>query len=186
MKQETNPNQNLRKQSNVPAVGQEIKTGGQSKTSPVRVERAYEKYAWVILFVMGALIMIGGVPYSLGVNSDPATPESIIGMGLSEFEVSNPNFFDLYDFYFRAGGWSDMGFAFYVIVISATAYRKGEKWAWYILWSVPAFLLGHAAITMSFGPSIAHLLPFLAVFTTLSLLGLLLPIRRFFPKESHA
>ncbi|MCW4048475.1 MAG: hypothetical protein NWE89_01930 [Candidatus Bathyarchaeota archaeon] len=154
--------------------------------STIRVERIYEKYAWVIIAALGALIMVGGIPHTLGVNSDPTTPESIIGMGLNEFEVSNPMFFDLYDFYFRAGGWSDMGFAFYVIVISATAYRKGEKWAWYILWSVPAFLLGHAAITMSIGPSIAHLIPFLAVFVTLSLLGLLLPVRRFFPKEPNA
>lgn len=148
-----------------------------------RVERAYEKYAWVILAVIGALIMIGGIPHSLGVNSDPMTPEIIIGMGLSEFEASNPLFYDLYDFYLRGGGLSDMGVAFYIIVISATAYRKGERWAWYVLWSVPAFFLGHAAITMSFGASLAHLLPFLAVFTTISIVGLLLPIRRFFPKE---
>ncbi len=127
--------------------------------------------------------MVGGIPHTLGVNSDPTTPEGIIGMGLSEFEVSNPNFFNLYDFYFRAGGWSDMGFAYFVIAISATAYRKGEKWAWYILWVVPAFFLGHAAIAMNFGQSIAHLIPFLAVFTVLSTLGLLLPIRKFFPKE---
>lgn len=148
-----------------------------------RVERAHEKYAWVILTAIGALIMIGGVPHSLGINSDPATPVGIIGMGLSEFEASNPVFFDLYDFYFRGGGLSDMGVAFYVIVISATAYRKGERWAWYVLWSVPAFFLGHAAIVMNFGESLAHLLPFLAVFTVLSIMGLLLPIRRFFPKE---
>jgi hypothetical protein len=151
-----------------------------------RVERAYEKYAWVILAVIGTLIMVGGIPHTLGVNSDPTTPESIIGIGLSEFEASNPMFFNLYEFYFRAGGWSDMGFAFYVIVISVTAFRKGEKWAWYLLWSVPVFFLGHAAITMSFGSSIAHLLPFLAVFTVLSIVALLLPIRRIFPKEPPA
>ena len=151
-----------------------------------RVEKVYEKYAWVIIAAIGVLTLVGGAPHTLGVNSDPATPESIIGMGLSEFEVSNPRFFDLYDFYFRAGGWSDMGFAFFVTAISATAYRRGEKWAWYILWSVPVFFLGHTAITMSIGPSTAHMIPFLALFVTLSLLGLLLPIRRFFPKETHA
>jgi hypothetical protein len=164
MKQETNLNKN---------VGEQV--------SP-RTERVYEKYAWVIITVLGVLIMVGGIPHSMGVNSDPETPESIIGMELSEFEVSTPGFFELYDFYFRAGGWSDMGFAFFIIVISATAYRRGERWAWYILWSLPVFFLGHAAITMSFGASIAHLIPFLAVFTTISIVGLLLPIRRFFSK----
>jgi len=143
----------------------------------------WEKYAWVILAVLGALIIVGGIPHTLGINSDPDTPESIIGMGLSEFEASNPLFFNLYDFYFKAGGWSDVGFTYFVLVISATAYRKGERWAWYTLWAVPAFFLGHAAITLSIGPSTAHLVPFLAVFVTLSTLGLLLPIRSFFPKK---
>ena len=154
--------------------------------STKRVEKAYEKYAWVIISSIGVLTLVGGTPHALGVNSDPATVEKIIGMALSEFKVSTPMFFDLYDFYFRAGGWSDMGFAFFVTVISATAYRRGEKWAWYILWSVPVFFLGHAAITMSMGPSTSHLIPFLTLFVTLSLLGLLLPIRRFFPKETQA
>ena len=110
-------------------------------TAP-RVEKAYEKYAWIIIFAIGVLILVGGAPHALGVNEDLATVESIVGMTLSELKTSNPRFFDLYDFYFRGGGLSDMGFAFWVTVISSTAYRKGEKRAWYTLWSVPAFFLG--------------------------------------------
>ena len=150
-------------------------------TAP-RAEKIHEKYSWIIISVLGVLIIVGGVPHSLGVNTDPGLVESIVGMSMSEFKASNPNFYDVYDFYFRAGGWSDMGFAFFVLVISATAYRKGEKWAWYILWSVPVFFLGHAAITLSFGESTSGLIPFLTVFVILSLLGLLLPFRKFFPK----
>ena len=152
-----------------------------SVTAP-RVEKIHEKYSWIIIFVIGVLILVGGAPHALGVNTDPGIVESIIGLAMSEFKVSNPNFYDLYDFYFRAGGWSDMGFAFFVVVISATAYRKGEKWAWYILWSVPVFFLGHAAITLSFGESTSGLIPYITVFVILSLLGLLLPFRKFFPK----
>jgi hypothetical protein len=150
-------------------------------TAP-RVEKFYEKYAWVIVTAIGLLIGVGGAPHTLGVNSSPDIVESFVGMAMSEFKVSNPNFYDVYDFYFRAGGWSDMGFAFFVIVISATAYRRGEKWAWYILWSVPVFFLGHAAITLNFGSSTSSLIPFLTVFVILSILGLILPFRKFFPK----
>jgi hypothetical protein len=150
-------------------------------TTP-RVEKVYEKYAWVIITIIGVLIFVGGVPHVLGNNSSPGIVESFVGMAMSEFKASNTNFYDVYDFYFRAGGWPDMGFAFFVIVISATAYRKGERWAWYYLWSVPVFFLGHAAITLIFGQSTASLIPFLSVFVVLSLIGLLLPIRKFFPK----
>jgi hypothetical protein len=147
-----------------------------------KVDKVYEKYAWIIISAVGVIILVGGAPHALGVNEDLATVESIIGMALSELKASYPRFFDLYDFYFRGGGLSDMGFGFLVTVISSTAYRKGERWAWYTLWSVPVFFLGFAAISMSIGQSISGLLPYLTLFVSLSLLGLLIPIRRFFPK----
>jgi hypothetical protein len=150
-------------------------------TAP-RVEKAYEKYAWIIISAIGVLTLVGGAPHALGVNTDPATVESIVGMALSELKASNPRFFNLYDLYFRGGGLSDMGFGFLITVISSTAYRRGERWAWYTLWSVPVFFLGFTAITMSVGPSASGLLPYLTLFVILSLLGLLLPFRRFFPK----
>jgi len=142
--------------------------------------KAYEKYAWMFISAIGVLTLVGGAPHALGFNTDPATAEGIVGMTLSELKASYPMFFDLYDFYFRGGGLSDMGFGFLVLMLSLTAYRKGERWAWYVLWSVPVFFLGFVAIAMSIGAS--GLLPFLMLFVVLSLLGLLLPFRRFFPK----
>ena len=147
-----------------------------------RVDKAYEKYAWILISAVGVLTLVSGASHALGVNTDPATAERIVGIALSELKASNPRLFDLYDFYFRFGGLSDMGFGFLVTVISSTAYRRGERWAWYALWSVPVFFLGFAAISMSIGQSISGLLPYLTLFVSLSLLGLLLPFRRFFPK----
>ena len=67
-------------------------------------EKLYEKYAWILLFTIGVIMLVGGVPHSLGINTDPETVERIIGMTLNEFQDSNPGFFDLYMFYFRFGG----------------------------------------------------------------------------------
>jgi len=87
--------------------------------------------------------------------------------------------------YFRFGGLSDIGVAFFIIAISLAAYRKGEKFAWYIMWFIPAFFISSAAITMNtftmgFESSLSLLLP-ITMFVILSLLGLLLPYRKFFP-----
>ncbi|MBY8998545.1 MAG: hypothetical protein KGD60_12510 [Candidatus Thorarchaeota archaeon] len=142
------------------------------------VDKLYEKYAWIILSAIGILTILGGLPHALGINTDPATAESIAGIALSSLQ---PGAFALYDFYFKFGGWSDVAFAFFLTVISSTAYRKGEKWAWYALWFVPIYFLGSAGIVMSV-PAAMSLLPFLAVFTILPVLGLLLPFRKFFPK----
>lgn len=167
-------------QINDPAANQASKTGGKTKMSPERGERAYEKYAWIILSIIGLLIVVGGVPNILGDNADPETAENIVGMTLSDLKESYPRPYDLYDYFLRSSGWSDMVFGFLVVVVSSTAYRRGEKWAWYNLWSVPVFFLGHAAITMNVGISAAALLPYISVFVVLSLLGLLLPFRKFF------
>jgi hypothetical protein len=145
--------------------------------------KAYEKHAWMLISAIGVLTLVSAAPHALGFNTDPATAERIVGMALSELKASYPRFFDLYDFYFRGGGLSDMGFGFLVLMLSLTAYRKGERWAWYVLWSVPVYFLGFAAIAMSIGPSASDLIPFITLFVILSLLGLLLPFRRFFPKR---
>ena len=148
----------------------------------LRSEKVYEKYAWIIIFAIGLITLLTGIPHIMGVNTDPTTAEGIIGMTLDELKASNPGFFNLYDFYFRFGGLSDMAFGFLVTVISATAYRMGKRWAWYSIWSIPAFFLASAAITMSVDPSSSSILPFVTLFVILSLFGLFLPFRRFFPK----
>jgi hypothetical protein len=155
----------------------------------VKNEKVYEKYAWTLLFAIGLLVLVGGVPHSLGINTDPETVERIIGMTLNEFKVSSPGFFDLYTFYFRFGGLSDVGVAFFIMAISLTAYRKGEKFAWYAMWFIPAFFIGCTAITMStittsVESSLSLLLP-ITMFVILSLLGLLLPYRKFFPSKPN-
>ena len=93
-------------------------------------EKIYEKYAWIIFFAIGIMTMVAAVPHALGLNTDPELVKSIVGMTIEDLKVSNPMFFDLYNFYFRSGGLSDFGFAFLLMVISATAYRRGENMAW--------------------------------------------------------
>ena len=145
-------------------------------------EKAYEKYAWILLFAIGVIFLVSAVPATLGIPH-PATVERIAGMTVNELKVSNPGFYNLYIFYFRFGGLSDIGFAFFITAISVTAYRKGEKWAWYALWVLPAYFIASAAISMSIESNLSLLLPE-TVFAILSLVGLLLPYRKFFPSKA--
>lgn len=145
--------------------------------------KIYEKYAWIAFFVLGAIVLVSAVPHALGFNTDPALVKSISGMTPDDLKDSNPMFFDLYNFYFMSGGLSDIGFAFLITVISMTAYRRGEKWAWYAFWFVPAYFLGFVALSFTIESSSSMLLP-LMVFIILSLVGLLLPFRKFFPSKA--
>ncbi|WP_435073755.1 hypothetical protein [Halorubrum sp. HHNYT27] len=148
-------------------------------TTTPTADKFYHKYGWVLLFAIGLLVTIPGVFHYISFNTDPATAEEIVGMSLNELEESNPKSFDLYKFYFQFGVLSDVGFGFLVAIISATAYRNGRTWAWYSLWSVPAFFA--ASIVLLYAYELSILAPL--VFVILALLGLLLPFRTFFPKD---
>jgi len=146
-------------------------------------ERMYEKYAWIAFFALGAIFLVSAVPHAFGFNTDPALVESISGTTPDDLKDSNPMFFDLYSYYFMGGALSDIGFAFLIIVIAMTAYRRGEKWAWYAFWFVPAYFLGWVALGLTIESS-SSTIPYLMVFIMLSLVGLLLPFRKFFPSKA--
>lgn len=147
-------------------------------------EKFYERYAWMIFLVIGVLVLAGAIPHMLGFNTDPALVETISGQTIDELKLSSPMFFNLYNFYFSSGGLSDLGFGFFLIVISLFAYRSGQKWAWYSFWFVPAFFLAFIFLSSTLpSESQSILYPPLIVLIILSVAGLLLPFRKFFPKR---
>ena len=147
-------------------------------------EKIYEKHAWLIFLIIGVVVAAAGLPHAFGVNTDPTLVQTISGQTIDELKISNPMFYDLYNFYFSGGGLSDLGFAFFLIVISLTAYRQGQKWAWVAFWFVPAYFLAWIALSFTLPPaSRSSLLPPLIVIVVLSLTGLSLPFRKFFPSK---
>ncbi|KKQ88673.1 MAG: hypothetical protein UT13_C0001G0320 [Candidatus Pacebacteria bacterium GW2011_GWF2_38_9] len=144
----------------------------------------YEKYSWIIFLLIGAMVLVGAIPHALGFNTDPTLVQTISGKTIDEIKILNPMFFNLYNFYFRGGGLSDLGFAFFLIVISLTAYRWGQKWAWYAFWFVPVYFLAWISLSSTLpSESKSSLLPPLVMIIVLSLVGLFLPFRKFFPNK---
>ncbi len=149
-----------------------------------RTEKAYEKHAWILLFVIGIFSLIGAIPFLLGIDLDPTFEEGIIGMKLSALKASNPRFFDFYTFYDRVVGLLFLAIALPSIVISATAYKRGEKWAWYPLWVIPVVFIGIIATELGVGGESSSVLAGNLALLIVYLMGLLLPYRKFFPKRA--
>src|ERR1700693_2632997 len=88
--------------------------------------KAYERNAWVILFALWALHLAltlrNLLPDNNPLLSDPAFA-SLMGHTLID------------------GAVSGVGLSIFGMVVSATAYRKGEKWAWYLSWLLPIGIL---------------------------------------------
>ncbi len=143
--------------------------------------RFFEKQAWIIFLIIGVMILAGAVPHMLGTNTDPALVKTISGLSIDELRADNESFFALYDFYFRSSGLSDLGFAVLLIFIAATAYRRGQKWAWFAFLIVPVWFFSWILLSMTLPAESGSLLyPPLTVLVIFSLAGLILPVRVFF------
>jgi hypothetical protein len=77
----------------------------------------------------------------------------------------------------RVAGLAFLGFGILTLVVSGFAYRRGERWAWFSLWTLPAFFVGLILHELE-----GEFMQMPAILLVLSLLGLLLPYRRVFPK----
>ena len=146
-----------------------------------RKERAYERHAWTLLFGLGIVGLIFGVRYMiLGEPVDVRAGENLTGMPWDEIVTRNPGVAGYMSALYRDIGISIFAFSTLVLTISCISYRRGERWAWYVMWVGPFFLLGITVIEMSLAGRFWVLYAFLLI---LSLLGLLLPYRKFFPRK---
>jgi hypothetical protein len=78
----------------------------------------------------------------------------------------------------RADGVASTGLGLFGTLIAVIPYRRRERWAWFTLWFYPAFWVIHLVGRLPPGKDHTHQV----VFIVLSLVGLLLPVRQFFPR----
>ena len=121
----------------------------------VRVERAYEKYGWLILAVSAVFGIVAAVLTTLPPLSWFTDPVIVMAYSLM-----------------GALGVTWAGFNIIALVLALIPFRRGERWAWYTLWMLPLLWLSLFALAPDLRLYLA-----LAIVTTL---GLILPYRRFF------
>jgi len=83
--------------------------------------------------------------------------------------------------YLRAIGASSIGMGLFGVMITVTAFRRRERWAFYSLCYYPIFWTAHLLGNLPPGQDHIHQV----VFIVLSLLGLLLPVGEFFPRRTQ-
>ena len=81
---------------------------------------------------------------------------------------------------YRALGLASIGLGLFGGLLSLVPYRHRERWAWFALWFYPVFWTVHLFGGLPPGTDRIHQV----VFIVLSLAGLLVPVRAFFPKHA--
>ena len=154
------------------SVGQSERAHDTSEKIPMK---QVGRHAWILLLIVGLglayyahynLIVIPGL--------DPDDPDQGWAWLTSDLGV-----IEYIKFWFRILGLWVLALSITVVVISATGYRKGQRWAWYSLLYLPAHILAH----VFFWPWLA---PLLLVVLVIAVLGLALPFRTFFPASQQA
>lgn len=110
------------------------------------------RFGWISLAIIGLAILVFGLVAA--VMPTPGGPS-----------------------YLRADGVALIGMGLFGLLIATTAFRRRERWAWFALWYYPLFWTAHLVGGLPPGKDHVHQV----VFILLSLAGLLLPVREFFP-----
>ena len=130
-----------------------------------------QRNAWIIFFIIGLFFLFYAIDNIFVIPGlDCEDPERGWAWLTCEPEV-----IDYVKYWFRMLGiWAAAAAAF-TLLVSATGFRQGQPWAWYAMWIVPLILLSQLYfIPWFFG---LYLL-----LIAMSLAGLALPYRRFFPE----
>lgn len=80
--------------------------------------------------------------------------------------------------YVRTIAVASIGMGLFGLAIVVNAFRRRQRWAWLTLWYYPAFWAAHLFGDLPPGHDHVHQVVFIA----LSVSGLLLPVREFFPR----
>lgn len=130
------------------------------------------KNSWGLLFLVGLGIAYFAYDNIVVIPAlDPANPDR----GWA-WLTTDPEVIEYIKFWFRNFGLWVLAVAVLVIVISVTGFRNGERWAWFSLLYLPI----HIAIHMLIWP---WTIPILLVLMIMTLVGLFLPFRTFFPRS---
>jgi len=141
-------------------------------------ERAYQKYAWVIIFVLGLLTAVSAPIGLLGMPPNPPSPEGTTGLTLDQIATRIPGIRAYVGSIATQLGNFMLVMGVLIMAIAAAPYRRGERWAWYVSWILIIFI-AIQLVNSNFG----YLWQLDFVFLFVILAGLLLPFRKFFPKK---
>lgn len=142
-------------------------------------DRFYQKHAWIILFGLASLLSLSTMGILVSGSNPPMQFEVDTGISWTSFAGDYPTVATLVTLTEQLIGTGFLGFALFATVIAFTKYRAGERWAWYIMW-IFAGVLTLAAV-LFFTHEQAYVGYFYIGAAVLVVVGLLLPVRKFFP-----
>lgn len=143
-------------------------------------EKFYERHAWILPFGLGVVSLLSALGFVVMGQPFEEDLVRVTGRTWREITALTPGLDTLIGLEYRALGLAYVGFALLVVAISVKSFRRGERWAWLVLWYYPIVFGLIAVLDFGFGGAFW---PIATIQTVLFVIGLLLPVRKFFPKR---
>jgi len=141
------------------------------------MEKGYVRYAWVVVFVSGFIDLVTSLYLVINpVPLDGPGVASLTGMSWPAIMSQSPAAAKLTSYFVSQFGIQETFLALLMMGLAATGMRKGQRWAWSLLWFAPFAFLAYATGNLSIGGTTWTLA---AVDALIAVVGLLLPIRKF-------
>lgn len=108
--------------------------------------------AWWYLVAFSVLIGLFGVGDVIGgISVDPGITTALSGLTLAELQAESAAGYRLYDFASRAQGLVLVIVGVLMTVILVIPYRAGMPWAWFAMWTLPAWAFAVLGLYVAFG-----------------------------------
>lgn len=147
-------------------------------------EKFHQRLAWLIPFVLALLMVLFGLYIFAVPHPDQGDLDTYFGgREWATFVALQPDVAGFVSMSLRLVGVGYLSFSLFAMLIAVTGFRKGERWTWYVLWVLPlAFAL--TAVAFYLDGARPELGTSYVVAAAIAVLGLILPIRRFFPRSA--
>jgi hypothetical protein len=98
------------------------------------------KHAWFIFFALGVGSVLAAFIELSGRPPDPPSPEGTTGLSLDEIGERIPGMSTYVDSLARQLGNFMLAMGVLLASVAAGPFRRGERWAWYVMWVMPLLL----------------------------------------------
>jgi hypothetical protein len=97
---------------------------------------------WGLVFMSVVVVMFGITDILVGSASDEGIPLGLIGMSSSELRAESEAGYRIFDFFTRSQGLVLFVLGLLSTAILLFAYRRELRWAWWSMWTLPAWSAG--------------------------------------------
>lgn len=94
------------------------------------------------MFMSVVAVLFGITDIIVGAEADEGIPLGLIGLSSSELRAESEAGYRILDFFTRSQGVVLVMLGLLSTAILLFAYRRNQRWAWWSMWSLPAWSAG--------------------------------------------